>query len=78
MSAAQHPKPILYRSFVLHIWHEGNHKPDEDVVWRMSLEDPHSAERVGFKNANELISYLVRWMDNPSASRHENPKTIGD
>lgn len=48
--------------------------PDQRPAWRMSLEDPHSAERIGFNTIDELTSYLVRWTDDPTASKRENPK----
>jgi hypothetical protein len=66
----------FYRSFVLHIWREGGLMPDERPAWRMSLEDPHSAERVGFTNVDELITYLVRWTDNPPALENDKPDLL--
>jgi hypothetical protein len=63
----ERPKPTLYRSFVLHIWREGRVASGEQPIWRMSLEDPHSAERIGFKGIDELVAFLKRWAASDAA-----------
>lgn len=52
-----------YHSFILRLWQEGGVAVDGSTTWRVSLEDPHSAERVGFKNLDEFFQYLARWSD---------------
>jgi hypothetical protein len=47
--------PATYRSYLLRLWREANH---EAPVWRASLEDPISGERMGFANVGELFVFL--------------------
>lgn len=44
-----------YRSYLLRLWREANH---EDPVWRASLDDPISGERVGFAGVEELFVFV--------------------
>ncbi len=46
-----------YRSYLLRLWREANH---EAPVWRASLEDPTSGERVGLASLEELFVFLQR------------------
>ncbi|MBP7961488.1 MAG: hypothetical protein KBG20_03960 [Caldilineaceae bacterium] len=46
-----------YRSYLLRLWREANH---EAPVWRSSLEDPTSGERIGFAGLEELFVFLQR------------------
>ena len=51
-----------YHHFVLLVWEErdltGRHS-----TWRFSLQDSQKEARVGFKNMEELITYLKKWME---------------
>jgi hypothetical protein len=51
-------KPIGYHSFLLRLWAEG-----APLVWRFSLEDPHTGERHGFANWDKLQEFLKEAMD---------------
>ncbi|MBI5303427.1 MAG: hypothetical protein HY868_14940 [Chloroflexi bacterium] len=51
-------KPRTYRSFLLRLWAEG-----EPPVWRFSLEDPHTGERIGMANLDALIAFLKEAME---------------
>lgn len=48
-------KELSYMSFLLRLWLADDGR---DSVWRASLEFPHTGERKGFANLNELILYL--------------------
>lgn len=50
-------RPLRHHSFILSLWQER----DEPPVWRLSLEDPHTSERRGFKAIQELAQFLEAW-----------------
>jgi hypothetical protein len=43
-----------YLSFLLRLWRESG----EEAVWRASLEDPHTGERMGFASLEALVAFL--------------------
>jgi hypothetical protein len=43
-----------YFSYLLRLWRDGG----EEGCWRASLHDPHTGERVGFGDIDELFAYL--------------------
>jgi len=45
----------LYLAFLLRIWQI---KDAEQLIWRASLEDPHTGERQGFATYEALIDFL--------------------
>ena len=51
-----------YVSFLLRLWQvsdEGKSQPSpKKAVWRASLENPHTGERKGFANLDELFDFL--------------------
>lgn len=51
-----------YHSFILTVWQEGAALPNAPPVWRYSLENPHTGERIGFRDANELGRFLNQWV----------------
>jgi len=46
-----------YIAYLLRLWRE---QGGESTRWRASLQDPHSGERAGFANLEELFGYLRR------------------
>lgn len=62
-------RPFNYRSFILTLWTEGSALPNAPPVWRISLEDPHSSERRGFKDSVELLRFLEAWTAVPPEER---------
>lgn len=54
-------RPARYHTFLLKLWEEAGRAPN----WRCSLENPHTGERVGFKDLAELTIFLTRWMAAP-------------
>jgi hypothetical protein len=51
-----------YFAYLLRLWREsgGDLPRDESTRWRASLQDPHSGERVGFANLEDLFAFLER------------------
>lgn len=47
-------RPLRHHSFILTLWLETAEPP----TWRLSLEDPHTAVRRGFKEMQELVQFL--------------------
>jgi hypothetical protein len=45
-----------YRSYLLRLWQA---QVNGQLVWRASLENPHSRERRGFANLVDLFTYLA-------------------
>lgn len=54
-------RPLCYHSFILSLWQEAGAALDGSPVWRIRLEDPHTAERQGFTDIAELARYLEEW-----------------
>ena len=48
-----------YISYLLRLWQT---EDDKGLVWRASLECPHSGERRGFSSLVDLYAYLEREM----------------
>ena len=51
-------KPPRYRSYLLSFWEERSQNPDTPVVWRFSLEDPHTGQRRGFASIEKVMAFL--------------------
>lgn len=66
-------RPFNYHSFILTLWTEGGALPNAPPVWRISLEDPHSSERRGFKDLAELLRFLEGWTAVPSEKPPMDP-----
>ncbi len=54
-------------SFVLGLWLQPGSRQGEQSAWRISLEDPNTTERSGFKTLAELDAFLQAWMDEEEA-----------
>lgn len=48
-------KEYRYLSYLLRLWQV---KRNGDVIWRASLDNPHSGERRGFHNLAALMDFL--------------------
>ena len=42
-----------YYSYLLRIWRE-----DEQMPWRIQIENPHTHEVIGFQNIEKLVNFL--------------------
>lgn len=58
-------RPLRHHSFILSLWQEAGAAPEGQPVWRIRLEDPHTAERHGFTNLTALVHYLKQWTESP-------------
>lgn len=63
MSPETNWPPRRRQFFILGIWFEPGDRPDRPAVWRISLEDPHTAQRSGFTSLASLEAYLAAWME---------------
>lgn len=66
------PKSARYHLFLLGLWPEG-----EAGGWRFSLENPRTAERIGFRSWDELTQFIQRWMQAP-AQNSPHPEQNND
>ena len=58
-------RPLGHYSFILSLWLESGASPHSPPVWRISLEDPHTSVRRGFKEMAELVRFLEEWTTVP-------------
>ncbi len=49
-----------YRSYLLRLWCTEQAAPG---WWRASVEDPHTGERIGFGNLEELFAFLMEQVE---------------
>ncbi len=47
-----------YRSFLMRCWEERSQIPDQPVIWRFSLEDVETGERLGFRDLEALVVFI--------------------
>lgn len=52
-----HVNPPGYRSYLLRFWEERSEQT-EAIIWRFSLEDPLTAQRLGFASLDSLTEWL--------------------
>ena len=53
-----------YQHFILLLWQEHNGQGN----WRISLLDPKTEVRIGFKTLEELTAFLDQWMKTSSVN----------
>lgn len=56
-------KVPYYRQLILTLWQEAGHTPTQPSPWRLSLQNPHTQERTGFREPEELVAFLHAWME---------------
>lgn len=49
-----------YQIFLFCIWQEKSFLPNDELLWRFSLENPRTTKRIGFKSLEEFVLYLRR------------------
>lgn len=74
-------RPPRYHHFVLLVWEERDAE-GQHAAWRFSLQDSQKEERIGFKNLDELVAFLERWIQIPQeaeshSAEDKNKKTKG-
>jgi hypothetical protein len=62
MSQNTTPSTPRYQFFILGLWAQPN-RPGRPAAWRISLENPQTAERKGFVDLAELDAFLAAWMN---------------
>ena len=69
-------RPSRYHLFILSLWEEpGRTSPQHSLDWRFSLENPHTAERIGFKNLAELTHFLDNWTNHLPENQKKSSHT---
>ncbi len=58
-----------YRQMILTLWQEDECSQSSLPRWRLSLQNPHTTERTGFQQVEELAAFLQAWMEEQSAKR---------
>ena len=58
-----------YHAYLLRLWQE--HR-DGQPVWRASLEDPHTGQRLGFAELTQLFAFLQRQAGGQAGTRPAN------
>ena len=66
------PERQDYFSYLLRLWRASGVEP---AVWRMSLEDPHTGERIGFADLESLFAFLKAQMGH-DADREERSASL--
>lgn len=55
-----------YVAYMLRMWQAGSR--EGQPIWRASLEDPHTGERLAFADVAALLAFLSEWTrPNPAA-----------
>lgn len=52
-----------YMAYMLRMWQVG--RRDGKAIWRASLENPHTGERLPFGDAKDLFAFLAKLMADP-------------
>jgi hypothetical protein len=56
------PLKLPYLTYLIRLWRV---ETEDGPIWRVVLEDPHSAERRGFANLAELYRFLAERTGTP-------------
>ncbi len=67
MSQNTTPPSPRYQFFILGLWAQPV-RPGWPNAWRISLEDPRTAERKGFTDLVDLDAFLAAWMEQRESS----------
>ena len=59
------PEKPIYQVYLLRLW-SANVSRTGLSSWRASLENPHTGERLGFANLEQLFTYLMQQVENDS------------
>ena len=67
--------PPRYRGYLLRFWEERSDHHDGPVVWRFSLEDPHTGTRRGFASLEALFAAVARELAGEAETPLAEPQT---
>lgn len=62
MRPLDYPTP-RYQSYMLRCWEVCSQTPNQPAIWRFSLEDPQTGEKIGFADFASLIAFLQAEFD---------------
>jgi hypothetical protein len=65
--------PPRYCAYLLRCWTEHSSRPEHSVVWRFSLENPHTGTRHGFASFEALTAFLAMQLSDEPSSPHTTP-----
>jgi hypothetical protein len=67
-------KPRRYLSYLPRLWQASS---GGELVWRASLEDPHTGARRGFATLADLVAFLEEEMKNCPQTRGDQAQSRG-
>ena len=73
---ADTPRP--YHFFILGMWMQSDRRPGQPILWRISLENPHTAERNGFSTLAGLDAFLATWMQEQENGERDQPAAVSE
>jgi hypothetical protein len=63
-----------YQSYLLRLWRTST---VEEAIWRASLENPQTGERLGFASLDAMVAYLRHQIDlGPDQQDEESDETV--
>jgi hypothetical protein len=66
-----------YVSYLLRMWQDCSDEgspPLQEVLWRASLQSPHTGEQIGFADLDNLFAYLKAQTDDESRAEEDQRK----
>jgi len=61
-------EPTIYHAYLLRIW-QTKLTATGQIIWRASLEDPRTGDRLGFATLEQLFAYLIEQTEHMNQSR---------
>ena len=55
-----------YRAYLLRCWAEHSAQQDRPLIWRFSVQDPHTGKQRGFANFELLVEFLLQELQHAS------------
>lgn len=65
--------PRNYHAYLIRLWRESDHDP-----WRVTLEDVHTGERIGFAGLDRLLVRLRQQLRDDDEEAHNAAGREGD
>ena len=62
-------KPPRYQTYLLRCWQERSQESELVVIWRFSLENPHTGKRRGFSSLEALLASLQKDLDDDESHK---------
>lgn len=58
--------PEHYCAYLLRCWAEHSAQHDHPLIWRFSVQDPHTGKQRGFASFDLLVEFLLQELHNAS------------